>query len=468
MKKVFATILALAMIFTLVACGAKNDSSAVNDKGVVEGSNKSASGETDKDVYIDMWGTYDDGNARAEFLIQKGQEFAEKYEAETGISVTFEYYSQNDYGGCATKLAAGVAGGDLPVLCQISSQNCPAFESLCADLRDYMDADAIANYQDGLMVGCVGNDGKVFAVPGGRSYACYIVNMDLVKKAGYTEEDVANWDFDKFHEIMLAISKLGDDIDGCGLWWDTDAWMFESSLYANGGNVDNEEATKVTFQEDNAGGIYLDLVTEMMADGSMLSVYNNFVPKDVGNELTTRLAAGKLGCRMGSITNYGDIKAAVAELPADQQFEVYVANQPAGKGGFSVVTGGNNYLFLNNSTETQKKVAAAYLEYLAEDENCAAWNELSGYMAFTKSVYTSDAYAEVTKDPNMVRIGDGIQYAHRRPMTQNWAEMRKYLMDCLPAFSQDPAGYIAANGGSSQAVVNAWAEKCQQIMDANS
>ena len=105
MKKVFATILALAMIFTLVACGAKNDSSAVNDKGVVEGPNKSASGETDKDVYIDMWGTYDDGNARAEFLIQKGQEFAEKYEAETGISVTFEYYSQNDYGGAT--IAAG-------------------------------------------------------------------------------------------------------------------------------------------------------------------------------------------------------------------------------------------------------------------------------------------------------------------------------------------------------------------------
>ena len=464
MKKVLALILALLMVLPMVACGDKGGAD-VDENGVVAGSNKSASGETDKDVYIDMWGTYADDNYRAQWLVEKGAEFAAAYEAETGISVEVAYFSQNDYGGCATKLAAGVSGGALPVLCQISSQQCPVFEPLCDDLTKYMSAEGVANYLDGLLVGCE-KDGKVFAAPGGRSTSCYIVNLDLVEQAGYTKADVETWDWDKFHEIMLAISKLGDDIEGCGLWWDTDAWMWESALYANGGSVDNADATEIVFAQDGNGAQFLDLAAEMMDDGSMYSVYDNYAPSEIGNALNTKFVEGTLGCRMASITNYGGIKKLATE--AGKEMNIFMAIQPAGDGGFSVVTGGNNFLFLNNSTETQKKVAAAYLEYIAQPENDLEWNKLSSYMAVNEKTYETEEFKQMlAEDPNYAQISVIANNAHARPATLNWAEMRKYLMDGLVAWSQDYASYKAANGGTTQAVVEMWADHCQKILDEN-
>lgn len=464
MKKVLALILALLMVLPMVACGDKGGAD-VDENGVVAGSNKSASGETDKDVYIDMWGTYADDNYRAQWLVEKGAEFAAAYEAETGISVEVAYFSQNDYGGCATKLAAGVSGGALPVLCQISSQQCPVFEPLCDDLTKYMSAEGVANYLDGLLVGCE-KDGKVFAAPGGRSTSCYIVNLDLVEQAGYTKADVETWDWDKFHEIMLAISKLGDDIEGCGLWWDTDAWMWESALYANGGSVDNADATEIVFAQDGNGAQFLDLAAEMMDDGSMYSVYDNYAPSEIGNALNTKFVEGTLGCRMASITNYGGIKKLATE--AGKEMNIFMAIQPSGDGGFSVVTGGNNFLFLNNSTETQKKVAAAYLEYIAQPENDLEWNKLSSYMAVNEKTYETEEFKQMlADDPNYAQISVIANNAHARPATLNWAEMRKYLMDGLVAWSQDYASYKAANGGTTQAVVEMWADHCQKILDEN-
>ena len=481
LKKFMVLLLSAVMVLSLAACGAKTEetkatqateapkageTTATATVEVAPGSNKSASGETDKDVYIDIWGVYAQDNYRTEFIMEMADEFCKQYEAETGISVCIEYFNQDDYAGSATKLAAGAVSGNLPVLSQISSQNSPAFEDLCADLRDYMDADVLDNYLDGLMVGNYNKEtGKVFGVPGGRSFGCYIVNMDLIEQAGYTEEDVKTWDYAKFHEIMAAVAALGDEYNGCALWWDTDAWMWESALYSNGGSIDNEDATQITFTENNAGAIFLDLVEEMVKDGSMLDLYIDMGYKEVGDAATVEFMTGNLACRMASITTYGGIKQQMAELPEDQQFNVVITNQPAGVGGFSMVTGGNNFLFLDGSTETQKQVAAAFLAFMAQDEYVAEWNQLSGYMAFTKSVYESEAYQKVLEDPNMAFLSEGIQYAHARANTLNWAEMRSEIMQGLDAFSRDIDGYKAEHGGSTTSIVQEWADMCQKIMD---
>ena len=69
MKKLFALLLTLCMVLSLAACGGSSSSSSAeaptNDKGVVEGSNKSTSGQADTDVYIDMWGVWANDNYRA-------------------------------------------------------------------------------------------------------------------------------------------------------------------------------------------------------------------------------------------------------------------------------------------------------------------------------------------------------------------------------------------------------------------
>ena len=45
--------------------------------------------------------------------------------------------------------------------------------------------------------------------------------------------------------------------------------------------------------------------------------------------------------------------------------------------------------------------------------------------------------------------------------------MRKYLMDGLAAWGADYQKYKAENGGTTQAVVEMWAEHCQKIIDDN-
>ena len=62
MKKLVALLLIFIMCLSLTACGSMADG-----KGVVKGSNISASGQTDRDVYIDLWGIYAEGSDCARY-----------------------------------------------------------------------------------------------------------------------------------------------------------------------------------------------------------------------------------------------------------------------------------------------------------------------------------------------------------------------------------------------------------------
>ena len=147
-------------------------------------------------------------------------------------------------------------------------------------------------------------------------------------------------------------------------------------------------------------------------------------------------------------------------------FDVVVAKQPAGDAGFSVVTGGSNMMIMNSATETQKKVAAAYFEFLAEDENCAGWNEASGYMAFTKSVKDAPAFKATTDaDSNLLNIYQFVEDAHARPTTPSWQEMYlNVLMPDLVKLSQKPADF---GPDVTKPMVEGWITACQEILDNN-
>ena len=182
MKKFLALVLALIMALSLVACGNQQAADpGADENGVVEGSNKSASGETDKDVYIDFWGVWANDNYRAMFWQEKAAEFCEKYEAETGISVEIEYVGQGgSYAQLSEKLAAGGVSQTLPVISQVEEQATARFYPLAVDLTQYLSEDVMNNYLDGLMVSCTQNGTKV-AVPAGRSYIVTCVNKDLLE-----------------------------------------------------------------------------------------------------------------------------------------------------------------------------------------------------------------------------------------------------------------------------------------------
>ena len=450
MKKLIVVMLCLVMVFSAVMCAAAQD-------------NKSASGSTDKDVYIDMWGVWSQDNYRAMYWQEKAEEFCEKYEAETGISVQFEYYGQGSYGKLSEKLAAGAVTKELPVISQVEEQATARFYPLAADLSTLLTPEDIDNYLDGLLVSCT-QHGKLVAVPAGRSYIVASVNQDLLEAAGHTVDELENWTWEDMHKIAQDISALGDDIYGHAQYWDEDAWPWESALYSNGGSVDNEDGTEIIFDAETGAPI-LDLYAEMMLDGSSISYYNDFDYLDVTDGFYELWAQGKLGMYIGSITMYKSGRTFRDNYDGHADFNIYVAKQPAGKAGFSVVTGGSNMMIMNSATDLQKKVAAAYFEYLAEPANVAGWNQTSGYMAFTDDVVDDPSFKETTDaDPNLMNIYKFVEDAHARPTTPFWQDMySNVLMPDIVKYAQNPAAY--ADPSATVAMVESWAEQCQEILD---
>lgn len=461
MKKKLAMLLAMVMTFSMTACGtAENANSSEKSEGVGEpdafvvdeGSNKSASGESDADVFVDFYGVWAEDNERAIFYQEKADEFAKKFEEENGVSVDIKYTYQNGYDGVAEKLTAGSVSHELPVMAQIEESFLYQFYPICEDLSKYISQETIDNYLDGLKVSCYMND-TLYAVPGGRSYVVMYVNNDLLEKAGHTKEDIKTWD--DLHTVAADVAALGDNIEGYGIYWDSDCWIWESALYSNGGNVVSDDGMTVTFQNDGAGSTYLKLVKDMLNDGSAYSAYGGSI--SAGDAYAEKFLNGELGICIQSCTGYGSMKSLMEK--EGYQVDISAIDQPAGTAGNSVVTGGSNYIICKEATEAQKRVAAEFLTYLATDENQAEWNALSGYLATTKSSLESEAFEENRKDSNLVQIAEGVKYAHARPHTKHWREMYTYMVEYLEAFAMNPNDY------DYDTLVNDMAVYCQSIID---
>lgn len=452
MKKLLALMLAACMVFAL--CGTANAADGVE---IAPGSNKSASGSTDKDVMLDFWCIWPETNARAKYFIEKLDEFSKIYEEETGISVEAKYVAWDGYEGLIDKTLAGAVSGETPVLSLAGAQLIRNVYPLATDLSKLLSQETIDNYMDSLLnTGCY-QDGKLVAVPGGRSYMCLLVNKNLVEQSGHTLDELDTWD--GVHEVSKDIAALGDDIEGFGIFWDSDAWGWESMVYSYGGYIDNEDGTVVTFADTPAGAAPIKLVREMLEDGSCYSYYGESTDLEA---LTEKLVTGKLGMRDASINSYGSCKEMIEKNGYD--VELVLLPQPKGEGCQEdwVGNGGSNIMILENATDTQKQVAAAFLTYLAQDENVAEWNNTSAYLAYTKSVYDSEAYKEVLKDPNMAAIRDNLQNLHVRPNNTHWREMYKHIYADLEYFTMHFEEYDDAK---IDEMVNGWQEYCQQIID---
>ena len=450
MKKLFALMLALVMVLSLVACG--------GGKGgkVEKGSNKTASGESDKDVMIDIWTIWANDNKRIVWWEGKAAEFAAQYEAETGISVEIGFFNQSGYNGVAEKLTAGTVSGTLPVMSMCEEQQMIQFKAIAEDQSKYVSKAVIDDYVDGLMVSCIW-DGVVRAFPCGRSYTMMAINLDVLAATGYTVDDLATWD-----GLRAACKKAAElGYNGWALTWDSDGWYWETHLYAEGGQIASDDTKKITFMDNNVGAIYMQEVKEMVAEGSALNLYG--VVEDPDDGFKELLATNQLLAYQCSCTSYVSLQTMAEEAGISVNKDIiYMMDLPAGKttGQKSVTTGGSNWFITTAGTETQKQVAGKFIEFLAQPANAAGWNQASGYVCITKGGLASDEYkAIVGDDPNFQRINEGLQYAHARATTPYWREMYTYMNDFFWDFGANSDKYDPV------AYMQELADYCQKIID---
>ena len=182
-KKVLSIVLAAAMIAGLTAgCG--------SDSGSGEGGSEEAKGKV---YYLNFKPEAD----------EYWQELAETYTDETGVPVTVLTAASGEY---EKTLKSEMAKTDAPTLFQVNGPvGLASWKDYCYDLSDSDIAGELTDDSFALM------DGDKMA---GIAYVVenygIIYNKALLEQAGYTADDIT--DFDSFKEVVEDITARKDEL----------------------------------------------------------------------------------------------------------------------------------------------------------------------------------------------------------------------------------------------------------------
>ncbi len=436
MKKFLAIILALATVLSLTACGGKagNSSdtagSSTNEavKTADEVDLKELAASYDGEIHVTIWGKdsvdADKPTSRGTFVDKKAKEFSAQFS-----NVTVEYIYQGDYDEVAEKIRASAAANDLPTMFVTEEAMVKGFADIAADLNLYIPSATVQNYQQGLLVSMKGENGELLAAPFARSLPVLYVNKELLEKAGWNGSDI------KTNEDMMQCAKDVKEKTGAYglcLFWDTDAWHWESAVYADGGSILSDDGSKPTIGKDYdyVGSKYLKLIQQGLKDGYICSPYGTPKPANTRDDM---FCSGQVAMMLTSCNSMPKRADKLAET--GYTLETYI--QPIGEAGQpSMTSGGSNWVVCNTASYEEAMFAGGFLAYLAEDSNIVENSELTGAMMVTESALVSDGgKALLEKYPYNQSIYDSVPYLHARPNTPYWTEMYTYAVDKLEQFS---------------------------------
>lgn len=459
MKKIFALFLALSMMASLVACSSSGDTTTSSSASASSSASTAAvsiedvdlqelAANYDGEITVSVWGTWSTEDSRGAWLVERGEEYVSQFD-----NVVFEYVGQGGYDDVNEKLTQGAAAGDMPTLVYVEEAVVPGYTALAFDLRDYMKADVLDNYMDGLMVSLTEDSGKVMAVPMSRSEVVMYINTTLLAEAGWEAEDVQTID------DMLACAEdvyNATGVPGFGLFWDSDCWVFESMCYAYGGAVLSDDGTEVVFGEngDYVGAEYLEAVKDGLIEGWISQTYTGAQPD---SDLKVQFQAGEVAMMLFSNNNFTSYQSGAEE----NGYEVVLQVQPAGTEK-SVASGGGNWMLTNTSSYEEAVLAGGWLSYIAQDENVLNWTETCGAMITTKTAFASDeAQAMFEENPNHLVVYETMDYLHKRVNSPYWTEMYTYMADKLYQYAMYPEDYDITT------LIDDMATKCEQIIEDN-
>lgn len=256
MKKAISLLLALTMVFSLVACtkGDTPDSSNTPGTGGTPSSNEP--------ITINFWGHQEDSWNNTFRAI--GESFHEKY---PNITVNFEFYPYDEY---ESKVQTSLISktGDVDV-----------YELWGGWGVDFCSTGALAQMPDSLAdtvrhdaypctYGALEYDGKLYGMPmefniesGGM-----LVNLHLLKENNM--EIPTTWD-ELISDAKAATVRDGNLLKVKGfdfVGWDSVPYLLCSMIMSLGGNYLNEDGT-FNFTSPEAKTAFTELTTLLMKDG---------------------------------------------------------------------------------------------------------------------------------------------------------------------------------------------------------
>ena len=188
MKKLFALMLALVMLFTLAACGGQTAAPAETEAPAAAPEAPKAEAPAEKPVEMEVITVWSDNAHEKEIRDRQIAEFNEGVGKELGIQIEYTVYGDKFKDTVQMALQAGEAP-DL-------------FRSDSKVILDYIDSgflvpiddlpgseDLLAKYADLVANRAHVFDGKTYTLPYNLTTYGFVINKDLFAECGLTEAD---------------------------------------------------------------------------------------------------------------------------------------------------------------------------------------------------------------------------------------------------------------------------------------
>ena len=356
-KKLFALVLALSMVMTMLLAGCTSKPNAENTNPPEE--TKSGTEETKKPE-----DNPPAGEGRVYWLNFKpeldgtAQELARTYTEKTGVPVQVVTAAAGTY---SQTLIAEMDKTEAPTLFVIGNQ---------AGVKDWADyavdltGTAIANELNTDAYNLYDETGKLVSI--GYCYECYgiIVNPDLVEQAGHKVEDIKNFETLKtvVEDIHARAAELGfDAFTSCDMDGSS-SWRFTGHM-ANLEYYYEQEGTPWTECPATISGAYMDNFKNLYD----LCINNSLTaPTDLsvgGHDASEEFRSGKAAFQIQGSWEYEGMKE---QVPNATMIPYYCGVAGEEKAGLNVGT--ENYWAINAKTsEANQKATMDFMMWCVSD-----------------------------------------------------------------------------------------------------
>ena len=361
MKKVLAFVLAIAMMATFVACGAKEEQEATPE------------------------GT--DGVTTITFMAQSGApqcmyDLIEQFEAaDTDIKVKVNEVSAND---TYDQLVLTSQAGNPPDVYMTFWTIAAASNGLAADLSEFINMDDFTSRFTTAAQGYGEWDGKIYAIPYRSGCSMVLANKTMFDEAGI-ELPYDGWTWDEYYEIAKQLTDTKKGTYGFSICGDSSdsglAWQFWPFLLQAGGQIIDETTHTAAFNSQ-AGVDALDYICKMINEG--------IIPAGIASTNVDQQA--ELVCS-GKVAMMQDGAWFLSTLQgkAGENFEIVALPMPTGVTSGSIAGG----TALGIAEGSQNKEAAwRFVEFMTSDDSLNYWCEQWGQISPLYERGTSEYYQQ--------------------------------------------------------------------------
>ncbi|WP_418973294.1 ABC transporter substrate-binding protein [Allofournierella sp.] len=437
MKKALALVLAAAMALSFVACGGGTSSTPASTPGSTPASGASTPAAAGKVYYLNFKPEQDEA----------WQALAKKYTEETGVPVTVVTAASGNY---ETTLMAEMGKSDAPTLFQVNGPvGLANWKDYCYDLSGSQVYGELTSEDFALKDGsAVAGIGYVIETYG------LIYNKALLEKAGYTIEDIKN--FDDLKKVADDIQARKDELGVKGAFTSagmdgSSDWRFKTHLanlpiyyeYKADG-ISTTEAIKGSYL-DNYKKIWDLYITDATCDAKELSA-------KTGDDAMAEFVNGEAVFYQNGTWAYGDVKGLGDENLG--MMPIYIGVE--GEENQGLCTGTENYWCVNKEADPENIQATLDFMYWCVNsaEGTKAMAEDMGFVIpFKNAQETTNLF--VKQDAEMTAAG-------KTPVSWNFTTMPSE--EWKNGVGSALTAYAAGTGdwnGVVTAFVDGWATEYQ-------